>query len=128
MDIRIKNRFGEMIYLSAYNGTIRLITAGKIYSWNPDADGYIGAIEHGGNILDGTEYRRPARGGGAWECLAIAAGTENHIYTERLYCQNHIPTHAEAAEMMEHGTLKYEPWECETPNPEPGENNEWIPA
>jgi hypothetical protein len=128
MDIRIKTRFGDTIYLTEYGGIIRLVTEGKIYTWNPDADGYIGVIEHGGNFLHGTEFRRPTRGGGAWETMEVARGTDYHICTGRLYCQNHIPTVQQAAKMMKNGSTEYGTWTGETPNPAPGKNDEWIPA
>lgn len=77
-----KNRFNdEIAFVSGpYNkpNEIRAICDGKIYYWNPNANGYPGAIQHGGNFLHGTEYRIPSNGGGAWERETIATGAINH--------------------------------------------------
>lgn len=127
-EIRITTKFRQ-IYATRYNGETVLISDRKIYRWNPNGNGYPGAIQHGGNFLDGTEFRGPAQGGGTWDAVVIANGTDNHITTDHLYIINNIPTLVEVDEMLEKGTLHSQfgdRWPVETPNQEPGKNNEWV--
>lgn len=80
---------------------IRAICEGKIYTWNPDANGYPGAVQHGGNFLHGTEYRISCSGGGAWERETVANGTDDYVTYEYLYPINDVPTLEMAEKMLQ---------------------------
>jgi hypothetical protein len=128
-EIRFTTKRGETIYATRYNNKTVLISDGKIYYWNPTGNGYPGCIQHGGNMLSGTEFRKSSQGGGSWDAIIIATGTINHITTTSLYLINNIPTLQEVNEMLEKGTLKSmfgDRWPVETPNPTAGKNNEWV--
>ncbi len=97
-----KTRFGEEIIFSAgpYRtpNEIRAIHDGNIYYWNPNANGYPGAIQHGGNFLNGTEFRRASIGGGAWEREVVVVS--NYITYDYLYPINDVPTLEHAKELL----------------------------
>ena len=100
----IVNRFGKTLIIThgPYKTTdeIRLVYAGDVYVWNPTGNGFPGCTQHGGNYLDGTEYRGASRGGGNWEREAIAHGTDDYVTYDIIYPVNDIPTEPQARAIL----------------------------
>ena len=125
--VRIHTKF-QTLFLVNYGGESVIVSNGNIFRWNPESNaGWVSVIEHGGNFIDGTEFRHPATSNGAWECTRIADNTDCHIITDRLYFDNDIPHGVGAVVELLNGT-DHPRWNPETTNPIGGHNDEWIPV
>ena len=113
-----------MFTVHNYNDKIHAEVFGKLYYWNPNAkSGYIGAIQHGGNYLNGTEYRGPATSDGDWCEYPHLEYGRVISYSGLGYGTQFFP-HVKYVTMALNGEL-VDGWE--RTNPEDGKNDEWIP-
>ena len=133
-EVKITTRLKEEFLITLYENEIVISDDQHVYRWNPLGSAWVIAVQHGGNFLHGTEYRRSPDADGAWECLAVSYG---HVHTARLYHhENDIPDLELATALLNGGAniatgplagiSRTDHWNPRVSNPIGGKNDQWI--